>query len=146
MWEIPGKIRFMWPSENRAEEEAAWTRALWAFLSQCLPPPRCKNAEGILRLIHWVGGNHLLQETIVIDIFCSVLPLFSSYSRSHPVGLLLWAVWEPITMVMNEMDSRLFFPFTFHPLTRWLVSTLDGGFCPFLFGFLFFESPSTHKP
>lgn len=87
MWKIPAKIRFMWPSERRAEEETAWKWALWAF---------------------------------------AVCPLSLPVIVFHRVGLLLWAVWEPITMIMNEMGIRFIYFFTFHPPTRLLVSTAIG--------------------
>lgn len=45
MWKIPGKIRFIWPSERRTEEETAWKWVLWVLLSQCLSLPHCKNIQ-----------------------------------------------------------------------------------------------------
>lgn len=92
MWKIPGKIRFIWPSERRVQETGSVKVSIMVFTQLVfISVPHCKNIwssnpPSILLPIHTFSdiggvGNHLHEETVpAIDIFCSGLPLFSYYS------------------------------------------------------------------
>lgn len=137
MWKIPGKIRFIWPSESRVQETGSVKVSMMVFTQLVfISVPHCnniwsRNPPSILLPIHTFSdiggvGNHLHEETVpAIDTFCSGLPLFSYYSLSACQDSYS-EQWEPITMVMNEMDIRwgffflLYFTHT-HAHTRTFV-------------------------
>lgn len=122
-----GRLNSYGCQRGECKKQAAWKWALWFFTQLVfISVPHCKNIwsrnpASILLPIHTFSdigevGNHLHEETVpAVDTFCSGLPLFSYYSLSECQGGYS-EQWEPITMVMNEMDIRwCFFSFIFHP-------------------------------
>lgn len=159
MWKIPGKIRFIWPSESRAEEETAWKGALWVLHSQSLSLQKYIKQESSISD----------PSRIHIPLYCGgVSPIGDywdwSFLQCAPSILLLFSFSAcPVVHLSgaranyygNEWNGyQIFFLLHFtHPHICWCLHLLecwDEVFFPFLLDFHgsphFSSSPSTFKP